>query len=212
MYCPSYTTSQRPNINVSRTYRAGHVLGKGSYGTVYCACVTDTLGYYGLVAVKAIRPFSSTLKCVRTLREIRILRHFKHEKIIRLLDVTTVGARSSFSTVFLVQELMDANLDQRICDGLLQPQHIQFIIYQILRGLKAMHSAGIMHRDLKPANILVNENCDVKLCDFGLARSIPFTEEAVQDLTMPVATRWYRAPEVVFERGYGPSLDIWSAG
>lgn len=75
------------------------------------------------------------------------------------------------------------------------------------RGLKYVHSAGVVHRDLKPSNILVNENCDLKICDFGLAR--------IQDpqMTGYVSTRYYRAPEIMLTwQKYDVEVDIWSAG
>ena len=75
----------------------------------------------------------------------------------------------------------------------------QYFIYQILRALKSIHSADIVHRDLKPANLLLNANCDLKVCDFGLARSIKSTAGAKEAglMTEYVATRWYRAPEIM---------------
>lgn len=75
-----------------------------------------------------------------------------------------------------------------------------------------MHSASIMHRDLKPSNILVNMNCDLKICDFGLARGFNY-EEKFNPITAYVVTRWYRAPEVILNTSnYTKSLDVWSIG
>ena len=77
----------------------------------------------------------------------------------------------------------------------------QYFVYQTLRALKSIHSAGIVHRDLKPANLLVNANCDLKVCDFGLARSVKVSgAQGGKDIGMMteyVATRWYRAPEIM---------------
>ena len=77
----------------------------------------------------------------------------------------------------------------------------QYFVYQTLRALKSIHSAGIVHRDLKPANLLVNANCDLKVCDFGLARSVKASgAQGGKDIGMMteyVATRWYRAPEIM---------------
>mmetsp|Transcript_10205 Transcript_10205/g.10173 ORF Transcript_10205/g.10173 Transcript_10205/m.10173 type:complete len:134 (-) Transcript_10205:692-1093(-) len=87
-------------------------------------------------------------------------------------------------------------------------------MYQLLRGVLFLHSANIMHRDLKPSNILVNMNCDLKICDFGLARGFGSSEED-KDLkkTAYVVTRWYRAPEVMLNsQYYTEALDMWSIG
>ena len=80
---------------------------------------------------------------------------------------------------------------------------------QILRGLKYVHSADVLHRDLKPSNLLLNASCDLKICDFGLAR----TREAPTNMTEYVVTRWYRAPELLLNSEcYTPAIDMWSVG
>ena len=74
-----------------------------------------------------------------------------------------------------------------------------------------MHSANIIHRDLKPSNILLNENCDLKICDFGLSRNLSFAKN--EDLTEYVVTRYYRAPEIMLSSNeYNNKVDVWSAG
>jgi mitogen-activated protein kinase 15 len=72
--------------------------------------------------------------------------------------------------------------------------HIKFILYQLAKALKYLHSGRIIHRDLKPSNILINSNCSIKLCDFGLVRSLIPADDTSPILTEGVATRWYRAP------------------
>ena len=93
----------------------------------------------------------------------------------------------------------------------LTDEHIQYFIYQILRAFLYIHSARIIHRDLKPSNILLNENCDVKLCDFGLSRNL--SKEKGEDLTEYVVTRFYRAPEIMLSsHEYSKAVDVWSIG
>jgi serine/threonine protein kinase len=89
--------------------------------------------------------------------------------------------------------------------------HIQYFVYQMLRGLKYIHAANVLHRDLKPSNILVNSNCDLKICDFGLARGVE--DEQSGELTEYVVTRWYRAPEIMLAcQDYSKAIDVWSVG
>lgn len=86
---------------------------------------------------------------------------------------------------------------------------LQYFLYQILRGLKYIHSANVLHRDLKPSNLLLNANCDLKVGDFGLARTTSETDF----MTEYVVTRWYRAPELLLNCSeYTAAIDIWSVG
>lgn len=86
---------------------------------------------------------------------------------------------------------------------------MQYFLYQILRGLKYIHSANVLHRDLKPTNLLLNANCDLKIADFGLARTLSETDF----MTEYVVTRWYRAPELLLNcSAYTAAIDIWSLG
>jgi mitogen-activated protein kinase 15 len=107
---------------------------------------------------------------------------------------------------------MEADLHNVISEGILKDVHMRFIVYQLAKALKYLHSAAIIHRDLKPSNILVNSNCTIKLCDFGLVRSLQPNDNNPA-LTEGVATRWYRAPEVLLgSKSYSTPADIWSFG
>lgn len=182
-------------------------VGSGAYGQV-CS-VMDTEHRVKVAIKKLARPFQSAVHAKRTYRELRMLKHMNHENIIGLLDVFHPGDNTleSFQQVYLVTHLMGADLNNIIRTQRLSDEHVQFLVYQILRGLKYIHSAGIIHRDLKPSNIAVNEDCELKILDFGLARP---TEN---EMTGYVATRWYRAPEIMLNwMHYNQTVDIWSVG
>ena len=116
------------------------------------------------------------------------------------MDIIRPQSYDAFDDVYIVSDLMDTDLSQIIRSSqTLTDEHVQYFIYQILRGLLYLHSAGVIHRDLKPGNILVNANCDAKICDFGLARPLNAIEDMGSNahMTYYVTTRWYRAPEVL---------------
>ncbi|XP_055296514.1 mitogen-activated protein kinase ERK-A isoform X3 [Sitodiplosis mosellana] len=115
--------------------------------------------------------------------------------------------------VYIVQALMETDLYKLLKTQRLSNDHICYFLYQILRGLKYIHSANVLHRDLKPSNLLLNTTCDLKICDFGLARVADPDHDHTGFLTEYVATRWYRAPEIMLNsKGYTKSIDIWSVG
>ena len=106
---------------------------------------------------------------------------------------------TNYEDIYIITELMEADLHRLIYSKQkLTDDHFQYFMYQLLRGVLFLHSANIMHRDLKPSNILVNMNCDLKICDFGLARGFGgLSEDKDLKKTAYVVTRWYRAPEVM---------------
>lgn len=192
-------------------YQFKRVLGRGAYGIVLAAVDVQTNVE---VAVKRVeRIFESVLDAKRMLREIRILRKLKHENITNIIDVCAEPDFANFHAFNVVMDLMDTDLYQIINSGQqLLVDHHRYFIYQILRGLKYIHSANILHRDLKPGNLLLNANCDLKIADFGLAR-VTDPDEGSEFLSEYVATRWYRSPEVLLNYDtYGPPLDVWSVG
>ncbi|KAL0369097.1 UNVERIFIED_CONTAM: Mitogen-activated protein kinase1 [Sesamum calycinum] len=145
-------------------------IGRGAYGIV-CSSVNRETNEK--VAIKKIHnAFENRVDALRTLRELKLLRHLRHENVIALKDVMLPIQKGSFKDVYLVYELMDTDLHQIIKSSqTLTNDHCQYFLFQLLRGLKYLHSANILHRDLKPGNLLINANCDLKICDFGLART-----------------------------------------
>uniref|UniRef100_A0A3Q2GKT7 mitogen-activated protein kinase n=1 Tax=Cyprinodon variegatus TaxID=28743 RepID=A0A3Q2GKT7_CYPVA len=165
------------------------------------------------VAIKKISPFEHQTYCQRTLREIKILLRFKHENIIGINDIIRAQQLENMRDVYIVQTLMETDLYKLLKTQRLSNDHVCYFLYQILRGLKYIHSANVLHRDLKPSNLLINTTCDLKICDFGLARIADPVHDHTGFLTEYVATRWYRAPEIMLNsKGYSKSIDIWSVG
>jgi serine/threonine protein kinase len=270
-------------FTVPRKYKLIKPIGHGAYGVVCSAQNMETEEH---VAIKKITKstsnlfpltrhqcnsnsfflpaaFANVIESKRTLREIKLLRHFNHEnvcfshftplvnvsgflkvhrsiffQIISLRDLLRPESKDQFEDIYLVTELLDTDLHQfrlfiifpncfldsavfilLLCTRIItspQPltnEHIQYFVYQILRGLKYIHSASVLHRDLKPSNLLLNGNCDLKICDFGLARGVNPDESHQGFMTEYVATRWYRAPEIMLSwKEYSNKIDVWSVG
>eukprot|EP00742_Colponemidia_sp_Colp-10_P008345 GILJ01009035.1.p1 GENE.GILJ01009035.1~~GILJ01009035.1.p1 ORF type:complete len:440 (+),score=30.18 GILJ01009035.1:198-1322(+) len=145
---------------------------------------------------------------------MKLLKHFSHENVISIYDILNPVSPQYYTDVYIVSELMDTDLHQIISSPQeLSDDHVQYFLYQLLKGLRYIHSAHVLHRDLKPSNLLVNGNCDLKICDFGLARAANPEENHAGFMTEYVATRWYRAPEIMLSwREYTKAVDMWSVG
>ncbi|KAL6502360.1 Mitogen-activated protein kinase 4 [Orobanche hederae] len=183
-------------------------LGRGAYGLV-CAAINKETNEE--IAIKKIgNAFGNIIDAKRTLREIKLLRYLDHENVIAIKDIIRPPKMKAFNDVYIVYELMDTDLHQIIrSDQALTDDHCQYFVYQLLRGLKYVHSANVLHRDLKPSNLFLNANCDLKIGDFGLARTTCETDF----MTEYVVTRWYRAPELLLNcSDYTAAIDVWSAG
>ncbi|GAA5871108.1 hypothetical protein JCM3774_005110 [Rhodotorula dairenensis] len=209
---------RRIRFDVGSKYRVQEIIGEGAYGIV-CAALHRPSGQR--VAIKKIAPFDHSMFALRTLRELKLLRFFAEnqvsENLITVVDIIKPASYDVFQEVYLVQELMETDLHRVIRTQNLSDDHVQYFVYQTLRALKALHSVNIIHRDLKPSNLLLNANCDLKICDFGLARSVTTAESAEGShtgfMTEYVATRWYRAPEIMLTfRQYTKAVDVWSVG
>ena len=148
-------------------------IGVGAYGVVI-SCYDKKTNRN--VAIKKVgNAFEDLIDAKRIVREIKLLRYFKHDNIVSLIDIQKPPGRTGFEDIYIITDLMETDLHRVIYSRQeLTDDHIQYFIYQILRGVLYMHSANIIHRDLKPANILANKNCDLKICDLGLGRAEVF--------------------------------------
>ncbi len=200
-------------LHLPLRYKPGEIIGVGAYGIIISA--VDTQNNNQVVAIKKLKRISDIIDLKRIAREILIMKYCQHENIIPLLDVIIHLNKdknmNKVADVYLVMEKMDSDLQKIIASKQeLSDEHYQFILYQMLRALYFLHSANIIHRDFKPSNVLINEDCTVKLCDFGMSRGIK--EENVL-LTEYVVTRYYRAPEVMLSsHHYSKKIDVWSVG
>jgi serine/threonine protein kinase len=164
----------------------------------------------------------SCISQLRILREIKILKHLKkHPNIITLHDLILPESFDKFTDVYIVTDFMEADLRDILETSQLslEDSHIQYFTYQLLLALHHLHGADILHRDMKPENILVNSDCQLRICDFGLARGCNFEidpedyQGTTRLSTNYVQTRWYRAPELLLNSDrVGKAIDVWSVG
>lgn len=212
-YSASSSYSSGP-FRSSSNYEELNVIGNGAYGTVYKA--RDRVNNL-VVALKKV--------CVRltddgipmsTLREISLLKQldsYEHPNIVRLLDIChgKFVEKEQQLVLFLVFEHVEQDLSsymEKYKGTGLSNMRITQLMKEIIRGVDFLHTHRIVHRDLKPQNLLVTHSGNIKLADFGLAKSYDFEMR----LTSVVVTLWYRSPEVLLGLPYATPVDIWSCG
>jgi nemo like kinase len=185
-------------------------IGYGAFGVVWA--VTDPRDGKRCALKKMPNVFQNLISAKRVYRELRMLSHFKHDNVISSQDILQPPHIDFFQEIYVVTELMQSDLHKIIVSHQpLTSDHVKVFLYQILRGVKYLHSVRVLHRDIKPGNLLVNSNCCLKICDFGLAR-IEEPDES-RNMTQEVVTQYYRAPEILMgTTHYGAGVDIWSVG
>lgn len=208
--------------HVKRRFDINVKLGKGAYGIVWQA--KEKRSGTVVALKKCFDAFRNPTDAQRTYREIMYLQKLSgHDNIIRLQHV--VRAEND-RDIYLTFDHMETDLHAVIRANILEEIHKKYIIYQLLKALKFMHSGELLHRDIKPSNLLLNSDCHVKLCDFGLCRSVAETTNQAGAaagaanpaagnpvLTDYVATRWYRAPEILLgSTNYSKGVDMWAVG
>jgi len=203
-------------FDVGNGYTIRKLIGQGAFGCVVAADRSNG----DKVAIKKVgNTGSDKTAAKRLLRELHFLRHLRgHPNVVTVEDVIVRRNKDARLDVYIVTELMEADLEQIIKSSqALSVEHVRCLIFQLLNGLRHMHSAGIVHRDLKPANLVVDSQCRLKICDLGLSRhiadslAVPEGEDA--RFTDYVVTRWYRAPELLMgSKRYSKKVDMWAAG
>ncbi|XP_075041711.1 mitogen-activated protein kinase 4-like isoform X2 [Mixophyes fleayi] len=191
-------------------------LGFGANGQVLSATDSKTSQK---VAVKKIT-ISDCRGMKHALREIKIIRHLNHDNIVKVH--TVLGPRGAdlegdlfrYNLVYIVQEHLETDLARLLEQGPLSEDHAKLFMYQLLRGLKYIHSANVLHRDLKPANIFIStEDLVLKIGDFGLARIVDQHYSHKGYLSEGLVTKWYRSPRLLLSpNNYTKAIDMWAAG
>lgn len=198
------------NNAVMQDIQPDRPIGYGAFGVVWA--VTDPRDGKRVALKKMPNVFQNLVSAKRVYREVKMLCFFHHENIVSALDLLQPPHIDFFQEIYVITELMQSDLHKIIVSNQpLTSDHVKIFLYQILRGLKYLHSADILHRDVKPGNLLVNSNCLLKICDFGLARVME--EDERRNMTQEVVTQYYRAPELLLgTKHYGAAIDIWSVG
>lgn len=193
-------------------YEVLGVVGEGAYSVVLKCRNKET---NDVVAVKKFKE-SEDDEVVRktTLREVKILRMLKHDNIVTLREAFRRKGR-----LYLVFEYVDRTLLEVLeaNPSGTDPALVLKYIYQLVKAIEWCHSNDVIHRDIKPENLLISLDNTLKLCDFGFARTMPQRGAALTDY---VATRWYRAPELLLAweqngqayAAYGQAVDMWAIG
>ncbi|XP_074058806.1 mitogen-activated protein kinase 4 [Macrotis lagotis] len=191
-------------------------LGFGVNGLVLSATDNQTCRK---VAVKKIA-MSDAQSMKHALREIKIIRRLDHDNIVKVYEVLgpkgadLQGELFKFNMAYIVQEYMETDLARLLEQGTLAEEHAKLFMYQLLRGLKYIHSANVLHRDLKPANIFIStEDLVLKIGDFGLARIVDQHYSHKGYLSEGLVTKWYRSPRLLLSpNNYTKAIDMWAAG
>lgn len=191
-------------------YELLDLVGRGTFGIVHKAKIkNEDKSNSILYAIKEILMDKEKEGFpITALREIMILKRLKHKNIIDLIEIVVNSKRGAF----LVFDYMDHDLSGLIKRKInFSVPIIKYILYNTLEGLSYLHSNNIIHRDLKSSNILVNNKGEIKIADFGLARS--FNPNLKKNFTNRVVTLWYRSPELLLgSREYDEAVDIWALG
>ncbi|XP_029573822.1 mitogen-activated protein kinase 4 [Salmo trutta] len=191
-------------------------LGSGATGLVLSA-VDKRSGQR--VAVKKL-VMRDAVSVKHALREVKITRRLQHENVVRVHEVLGPYGHplprdpAQLSALYIVQECMETDLAQLLEQGPLPGGHAILLFYQLLRGLKFIHSANVLHRDLKPANVFLNtDQLLLKIGDFGLARIVDPHYSHKGYLSEGLVTKWYRSPRLLLSpNNYTKAIDMWAAG
>eukprot|EP01080_Neovahlkampfia_damariscottae_P004701 gene4701-8285_t len=190
-----------------KRYIVEKIIGVGSYSSVISAYDTKLKKKVAIKKNIAVFPYEDEEEYhrleIRIIREIKTLLHCKHPSIIEIIDLILPQNFDTWTDVYIVFPLFESDLKNIIKTNVLSLDHMKYILYQILSSVYYLNSCSIIHRDLKPANFLMNSDCKITLCDFGLAKGANCKKD-IRMSTFAVQTRWYRAPELLFQETITP--------
>lgn len=158
---------------MGNNYQILKQLGQGGWGSVVEAVHLPSGTKVAIKRVKEV--FENRLKATRMLREIILLRKLNNSRFVKIFDLIEPVSYEpkKFDTLYIVLELAESDMRKLIkSEAYLSLEQVRKVMYDLLCAIKYMHSASVLHRDLKPGNILLSKNMEVKICDFGLARSV----------------------------------------
>lgn len=191
-------------------YKPLRVIENGAHGQTVSATDTETGEQVAIQRYHVLPMEKFNLEC--TLREICLLRYFKHDNIVSLIDIYIPPPWTAvdFEEVYLVTKLMDTNLHDVIASGQpLSDNHVLYITYQLLTALHHIHDAKVVHRYLSPSRVLINADCSLKIGSFQWASDVLGFRNSI----CVVPWRCYMAPEVSNTlHGYTAASDMWSVG
>ena len=167
--------SEEIEYSITKKYSIQNIIQKGVNSIVWKA--VDNKSQEQVAIKKIFNVFKNSTDAQRIFREIMLLQELSnHDNIIRLQNVLRA---ENDKDIYLVFDYLESNLHIVIRGNILEAIHKKFIAYQILKAMKYIHSGQVIHRDLQPSNILLNSDCEVKIGDFGLARSVSAQNEGL---------------------------------
>jgi len=212
----STVTVAKTTFHVPRRYTFVKRMGAGAFGTV--CCFKDERSGRKVDVRKAHDVTRDFYDASTVFREVKLMGYLQHDNIVQLLDLLPPSC-IDFTDLYSVTEHMDADLHRVIYSKQpLTDAHFQYFMYQLLRGLKYLHSANVVHKRLRPGAILLNKNCDLKISDLSSAGPATTTSQSVQTVVQdaeqwPPVCQWYASPEgLLLEHTSQPSVDIWAVG
>ncbi|KAL3667082.1 hypothetical protein V7S43_008024 [Phytophthora oleae] len=183
-------------------------IGNGAFGEVHRAKDLESGEIRAIKRLRVNDDGQLSVVPAAQFQEIEAMRQLQHPNIVKLLDVVPDGNYIALVLEYMHRDLLSVVRNR---EEPLHPADVRGLLRMLLHGVACCHENNILHRDLKPGNLLLSADGVLKLSDFGLATV--FVGQQGRSYSHQVATRWYRAPELLFgTRHYDAAVDMWSVG